>query len=157
MRLVALLRTIRRRRSELRPLLRAAWMLPVVTRRLQATGGRAVSDTNVLQARQHRVSTHQSQRAQRLSRVVQLVAHRGWVEGTCLSRSLVLLDLMQREGIPGVLRIGVRLPGEAVLSLEAHAWVECGNLALNDRTDAVGSFNPFAVSHAHASTSGDRA
>lgn len=142
-RITTLLATALRRRSELRPLLRALWLLPLTTKRIRRLGHRVVSDRSMLQPDSPAASGWQLARAQRLSRVVQLASRHGVNEGTCLSRSLVLLDLMQRESLPGVLRIGVRMHGTSPAQFEAHAWVECNSLALNDRADADGAFAAF--------------
>ena len=51
------------------------------------------------------------------------------LDSRCLMRSLVLLDLLKRRGIPGSLVIGVQ-PGT---DFAAHAWVEyCGEPLLPD-------------------------
>jgi hypothetical protein len=68
-------------------------------------------------------------RARRLHRVVEIAARHGVARGTCLSRSLTLLELLRREGVSGELRIGVREPGA---TFEAHAWVEHRGVVLND-------------------------
>ena len=60
---------------------------------------------------------------------------------TCLTRSMVLVWLLRRRGVPSQLRIGVRLVQGA---LEAHAWVECAGLPINDRPDVREQFAPFS-------------
>jgi hypothetical protein len=47
----------------------------------------------------------------------------------CLKVSLALWWLLARQGIASDLRVGVRKDRE---KFEAHAWVECGGVALND-------------------------
>ncbi len=47
----------------------------------------------------------------------------------CLARALLLERLLVRRGLPATLRIGVRRPGDG--RLDAHAWVECGDLCLD--------------------------
>lgn len=59
---------------------------------------------------------------------------------TCLTRSLVLLYLLQRHAIPGQLRIGVRVEAGV---LDAHAWVELWGNPVNDHKDVVTAYNPF--------------
>lgn len=139
----ALLGTLVRRRADVGPLLRALWLLPLTTARLHLSGRAA--DARVAVRRTDAagdVSSAQLARALRLQRVVQIASAHGLSEGTCLSRSLTLLDLLEREHLPGVLRIGVRAPGAA---LEAHAWVECGGIVLNDRPDVDTRFSAFEV------------
>jgi hypothetical protein len=60
---------------------------------------------------------------------------------TCLTRSLLLIWLLNRRGVSSDLRIGVRLTHGA---LEAHAWVECDGLPVNDRVEVIRQFEPFA-------------
>lgn len=58
----------------------------------------------------------------------------------CLARSLYLWRLLRRRGAGAKLRIGVRLEDGA---LEAHAWVECEGIPVNDRPDVGSDFPPF--------------
>lgn len=59
---------------------------------------------------------------------------------TCLTRSLLLVWLLRRQGVDSELRIGVQLR-EAVF--RAHAWVERGGVPVNDRADVAADFAPF--------------
>lgn len=61
--------------------------------------------------------------------------------GTCLSHSLVLWRLLQRQGIESDIRIGVRrgTSGE----IEAHAWIEWNSEVLNDCADIAAHYAPF--------------
>ena len=59
---------------------------------------------------------------------------------TCLSRSLLLGWLLRRRGIATELRIGVRLTNGM---LDAHAWLECEGLPINDRPAVAREFTPF--------------
>lgn len=59
---------------------------------------------------------------------------------TCLTRSLLLGWLLQRRGVPSDLRIGVRLKEG---TLDAHAWVECDGVPVNDRPNVASQFAPF--------------
>jgi hypothetical protein len=59
---------------------------------------------------------------------------------SCLEQSLVLWWLLGRRGIPVELRIGAR---KEAGRFEAHAWVEAGNLVLNDSGEAHLHFAPF--------------
>jgi hypothetical protein len=79
-------------------------------------------------------------RAQATARMVQAAARYGLYRPNCLPQSLALWWLLKRQGIPGVLRIGVSPLGER---LEAHAWVEFGGRVLNDGEDASQRFAPF--------------
>ena len=59
---------------------------------------------------------------------------------TCLSRSLLLGWLLHRRGVASGLRIGVRLTQG---NLDAHAWVECNGIPVNDWPDVASSFTSF--------------
>ena len=59
---------------------------------------------------------------------------------SCLARSLLLGWMLRRRGIPGELRIGVRL---AAGTIEAHAWIECGGVPINDRAAITEEFAAF--------------
>lgn len=67
-------------------------------------------------------------RAAAISRLVDTAA-RYTVTNTCLHRSLALWWLLGRRGVPSQIRMGTRrLHGR----FEAHAWVECAGLVVND-------------------------
>jgi hypothetical protein len=76
----------------------------------------------------------------RTQRLLALAAWRGAYRGNCLSRSATLWWLLRRQGIPSALRIGVRKEDGA---LDAHAWVECDGVAINDRTRSLRRYTPF--------------
>ena len=59
---------------------------------------------------------------------------------TCLSRSLLLGWLLHRRGVASGLCIGVRLTQG---KLDAHAWVECNGMPVNDWPDVVSRFTSF--------------
>jgi Transglutaminase-like superfamily len=65
---------------------------------------------------------------QKTCRMVKAAARYGPGHPTCLEQSLALWFLLQRQGMPAQLRIGVRKLPE---KFEAHAWVECDGVALN--------------------------
>jgi hypothetical protein len=58
---------------------------------------------------------------------------------TCLTRSLALVWILGRHGVPRQLRIGVRTADER---FDAHAWVEHDGLPIND---SPGVSERFAV------------
>jgi hypothetical protein len=78
---------------------------------------------------------------QKLGELVNAAARHNPFPATCLSRSLLLVWLLSRRGVKSSLRIGVRLTQGA---LEAHAWVECDGIPVNDRADVSQRFEPFA-------------
>ena len=77
---------------------------------------------------------------QALGEAVNIAAQYTPVLATCLTRSLLLGWMLHRRGIHSDLRIGVRLIQGA---LDAHAWVECDGLPVNERPDVACDFEPF--------------
>lgn len=75
-----------------------------------------------------------------LGETVNIAARHTPFPATCLTRSLLLGWLLQRCGVQSDLRIGVRLIQG---TLDAHAWVECAGLPVNDRPDIARDFAPF--------------
>ena len=66
---------------------------------------------------------------ERAARLVEAVSRCYPFNPTCLKKSLVLLWILRKRGLPAELRIGVRKVGGA---LQAHAWIECGGRTLLD-------------------------
>jgi hypothetical protein len=69
------------------------------------------------------------------ARPVNLVAAR--LRASCLTRSLVLQWVLARRGIGTELQVGVRNEGDG---LQAHAWLECGGVPVNDTAHGVDGF-----------------
>ena len=59
---------------------------------------------------------------------------------TCLRRSLGLKKLLERRGIAAVLCIGVT---KGNLEVNAHAWIECDGIAVNDSADVALRYSQF--------------
>ncbi|MDQ3569702.1 MAG: lasso peptide biosynthesis B2 protein [Actinomycetota bacterium] len=59
------------------------------------------------------------------------------VAPTCLRRSITLIRELNRLGLSASMHIGVRNVGEKV---EAHAWVQAGEVVLNDHPDITGAY-----------------
>ena len=78
--------------------------------------------------------------ARSAARHVRWAAERGIYRSTCLPQSILLWLLLRRQGVEGVLRIGVR---KTAHRLEAHAWVEYMGMILNDDPDVHERFTPF--------------
>ena len=97
--------------------------------RLQSLGGRAA----------HRASPNRLS-PEAMARLVRIAAERGVVRANCLEQSLVLQWLLQRQGIDARISFGAR---KADKKVEAHAWVECSGLALNEDRDVCLHFSPF--------------
>ena len=76
----------------------------------------------------------------RARRLLGVAARNGMYAGNCLSRSATFWWMLRRRGVPSELRIGVRKRnGE----LDAHAWVECDGIVLNDRTERLEDYAVF--------------
>ena len=52
-----------------------------------------------------------------------------WHRSTCLEKSLALWWLLGRQGVASAVRIGAR---KNSAKFEAHAWIECDGVALNE-------------------------
>ncbi len=77
---------------------------------------------------------------QALGEAVNIAARHAPFPAACLTRSLLLGWLLQRRGVKSQLRIGVRLMQGV---LDAHAWVECEGIPVNDRPDVSAQFASF--------------
>lgn len=77
---------------------------------------------------------------QALGEAVNIAARHTPFTATCLTRSLLLGWLLRRRGVASDLRIGVRLTQGA---LDAHAWIECAGVPVNDRADIAAQFASF--------------
>lgn len=80
-------------------------------------------------------------RSERIAAAVDVAARNSLPRVTCLPRAVVLCRMLRREGIPAVVRIGVRRVGG---ELAAHAWVESGGGVVGDRPDVAESFAPLS-------------
>ena len=78
--------------------------------------------------------------ALRARRLLGAAARNGLYAGNCLSRSATFWWLLRSRGVQSELRIGVRKRnGE----FDAHAWVECDGIVLNDRTERLEDYVAF--------------
>lgn len=77
------------------------------------------------------------------ARMVDAAARHLPFSSTCLDRSLLLTWMLRRSGHGAELLIGVRVAGD---SLEAHAWVECGGLPVNESRENAARYAVFALS-----------
>jgi len=123
---------------------RAAVLLPLVGLSLRLRGyGRTQA---WLQARWERRSPASPQIGkgkeivENTCRVVRAAVRHGMPRATCLEASLTLWYLLRLQGIPANLRIGVRKQANFI---EAHAWVEHEDAALNQLVEAHRHFAPF--------------
>ena len=112
-------------------LLRAFILLPLISISLRLRGFRKTKASlqHFLSAAYGSQNPHAQERAAVTARMVRAAGQFGIGHSNCLKVSLALWWLLARQGIASDLRIGVRKDGE---KLEAHAWVECGGVALTD-------------------------
>lgn len=64
------------------------------------------------------------------------------VHATCLRRSVTLLRELRRRGLAATLQVGVRSGAGGV---QAHAWVQVGDVVINDDPTATRSFTTIAA------------
>jgi len=81
-----------------------------------------------------------SNQARRIARMVRVAANFLPTEINCLPKSLAIYGLLQRQGIEGDLRIGVRFDKG---KFAAHAWVEHLGIALNSAADMKTFYTSF--------------
>lgn len=81
--------------------------------------------------------------SQSLGHLVNLAARHSIFPVTCLTRSLLLEWMLRRRRQPALLHIGVR---KQAASLEAHAWVECAGVPVNDAANVASLFLPLLAS-----------
>jgi hypothetical protein len=78
--------------------------------------------------------------------ILDLVANfEGWipyapVSGKCLLRSFMLLRLLQRHGLDARWVFGV-----TTWPFQAHCWLQCGDVALDDSVDRLTEYTPILV------------
>jgi hypothetical protein len=75
-----------------------------------------------------------------VARAVATAARHAPFHASCLHRSLVLLHLLHRRGVPAEMYIGVRKHESA---LKAHAWIEVDGRVLTDALEVRERFTPF--------------
>jgi hypothetical protein len=124
-------------------LLQAFVLLPVVALSLKCWGLKRTQTAlaRLLPATELRLSSEERlPKAVKTIRMVQLAASYCQPWANCLKKSLVLWSLLRHQGISSELRIGVRKETE---HFEAHAWVECEGVALNDTLDVRSRFAMF--------------
>ena len=118
-------------------LLESLVLLPLVWLGLRLFGLRRMRPLAGLARTASRLSGEQ---AQRTAGIVGLAARHGLYRATCLEESLALLWMLGRRATPASLHLGFRKDGG---QFEAHAWVECGGIVLNDSTDVAQRYSAF--------------
>ena len=122
--------------------LRAAALLPWVALRLRLQGFRTTQNS-LLVSSKNTLAKNLSENAERAAltaRMVRAAARHGIGNPSCLEESMVLLYLLNAQGIAAQLRIGVK---KNIPNFEAHAWVECEDVALNQSESLHDHYAPF--------------
>lgn len=129
----------------------AAWLLPIRALQLRVFGLKSVARRPLENTAWSPVTPDPSMtgRARRTQWLVTVAGQYGVWRGSCLSRSVVLADLLDRQRIPNELRIGVRNP---LHGFAAHAWVEHAGMVLNDDADVASRFTPIPGASTRATT-----
>lgn len=123
--------------------LRAAVLLPWVAVRLRISGFQATKKALLRGAQFPPTPSKAShERMAMAARMVRAAARHGVSSPSCLEESLVLLHALAAQGIAAQLRIGVKRNQP---KFEAHAWVECGGVALNESDALHDHYAPFDV------------
>lgn len=128
-----------------RQFLRAAVLLPWVAIRLKVSGFQATRDALLRGVAKQPLpdeSRNCRDRVEMIARMVRAAAHHGVGSPSCLEESLVLLHALAKQGIPAQLRIGVKRDQP---KFEAHAWVECEGVALNESDALHDHCTPFEI------------
>jgi Transglutaminase-like superfamily len=85
-------------------------------------------------------SHHDAGSVMRTERMVRAAAHFSPLRFTCLEISLALWWLLGRQGIASTVSIGARKKDG---NFEAHAWVDCGGVALGEPAEPQQPYAPF--------------
>lgn len=123
---------------ERRLLISAAAMLPVAAMRVRVFGTPPVAFGRLTP----RSNAAEPPVVGEAARMVKAAARYIPVNLTCLPQSIVLQQLLRREGVETAVRIGVRKRGGA---LDGHAWVEYNGRPISD---PPGVQDDFTVLHA---------
>ena len=118
--------------------LRAVLLLPLISMSLRLRGFRATQFSlqrflrSPEQVTDHggpcEAGAHQRV-VKETARMTEAAVRQVWHGSTCLEKSLASWWLLGRQGVPAVVRIGARMNSA---KFEAHAWVECEGLAVNE-------------------------
>jgi hypothetical protein len=126
--------------------LRAAVVLPFISLSLRFRGFRATQTSlqnhlpRTVSSASDRSNGEHGQPIILTARMVRAAAHRAWGRPACLEQSLALWWLLGRQGIASSVRIGTRKTAE---KFEAHAWVECDGVALNEPEESHKHYAAF--------------
>lgn len=112
-----------------------AWvMLPIAAIRVRLSGAASFLDAPAVTSPP---SPSPPPIVREAARMVSAAARFGPLTASCLPRSIVLQQLLRREGIMTDIRVGVR---KADGLLDGHAWVEYHGVAVSDPPDVPERF-----------------
>lgn len=121
---------------------RAIFILPMTYAGLQLLGYQ-----RLFSFIQHFTIDREARRPEEFRAYAQLlsaVARRCPLPMKCLGRSVTLCWLLRLEGIDASVHIGVRKDQH---DLDAHAWVQCGDLIINDAEDVAERYARIVPNH----------
>ena len=122
-------------RNERSYLARAVFWLPATSVLLRLFGFRRTlafyERRNTLTA-ENKPTSYDLDTATMVARMINLAARHGPFHARCLQQSLLLIKFLHASGIVCKLCLGSQRQGE---KFGAHAWVECGGIAVNDDLD----------------------
>lgn len=94
----------------------------------------------VAEAREASPAVADVMRARSVARLVRAAARYGPLRGNCLERAVATKWALARRDIEAEIRVGVRREEGRI---EAHAWVECGGVVVDDDPDIRLRFQPL--------------
>jgi hypothetical protein len=122
--------------------LRASALLPLISASLFFRGFGATQATlrRFLPERNRTIAADRRGEISQTSQMVAAAARYGLGHPTCLEKSLTLWWLLGRRGISSTLRLGARTEAGR---FEAHAWVDCGGVALYEKIEPHAHYAAF--------------
>lgn len=132
-------------RDERSFLVRAVFWLPVTLALLRLIGFRrtlALYERGNTLAVGNSPGTDDLDTARMAARMIGIAARHGRFGARCLQQSILLIKFLHARGIACKLRLGSQRKDE---EFGAHAWVECGGVAVNDGSDVRLRYAAFDV------------
>ncbi len=90
------------------------------------------------------------QRGEQSARLARIAARNGLYKANCLHESLALCRMLRSQGLPALIRIGVKPRTEP---FQAHAWVELDNVPLGQTVDEYRAFGSLITARERVSAS----
>jgi len=125
--------------------LQCALILPVTYAGLELLGLRAFLNVmDRLTSVAPKPSEYSPEEARRHTQLFSAVTERFPLPMKCLGRSLALCWLLRWHGADAAIHIGVRKGNRG---LDAHAWVQIGDLVMNDSEDVTERYTRLSLSY----------